>query len=80
LIKQGVDPRKKGSCGKEPIHIAAAHSGAVVVKFIDAGCDVNTQDSVKGETPLHVACARCCKDAIVTLIQYGAKMNLQNSG
>ncbi|XP_069121622.1 ankyrin repeat and SOCS box protein 13-like [Argopecten irradians] len=79
LLKNGADPKMCASSGKEPIHVAAAHSGPIVVRLIKAGCDVNTQDHVKGDTPLHIACARCCEGAILTLVQHGAKLNLKNN-
>ncbi|XP_021361562.1 ankyrin repeat and SOCS box protein 16-like [Mizuhopecten yessoensis] len=79
LLKKGADPKMCASSGKEPIHVAAAHSGPIIVHLVKAGCDVNTQDHINRDTPLHVACARCCESAIVTLIQHGAKFNLLNN-
>ncbi|XP_033727151.1 LOW QUALITY PROTEIN: ankyrin repeat and SOCS box protein 16-like [Pecten maximus] len=79
LLKKGADPKACASSGKEPIHVAAAHSGPIIVHLIKAGCDVNTQDHIKGDTPLHIACARCCECAILTLVQHGAKFNLLNN-
>ncbi|XP_060064279.1 ankyrin-3-like [Ylistrum balloti] len=79
LLRKGADPKRCASSGKEPIHVAAAHSGPIIVQLLNAGCDVNTQDHIKGDTPLHVACARCCEDGIVTLVQHGAKFNILNN-
>lgn len=79
LLQNGADHKRIASSGKEPIHVAAAHSGPIIVQLVNAGCDVNTQDPINGDTPLHIACARCCEDAILTLIQQGAVFNLPNN-
>ncbi|KAJ8321329.1 hypothetical protein KUTeg_001187 [Tegillarca granosa] len=67
LLQQGIDARHKGSSGKEPIHIAAAHSGSAIKQLVNTGCDVNVQDEVNGDTPLHIACGLCCPETVKTL-------------
>ena len=36
------------------------------------------QDPIWGDTPLHMACSKCCEDSIVTLARHGAKFNIEN--
>ncbi|XP_062612746.1 ankyrin-3-like [Saccostrea cucullata] len=79
LVSRGVDPRGAGISGKQPIHVAAAHSPDVISSLVDLGCDVNQIDVIHHDTPLHIACSRCNAETIETLIKHGAKFNLVNS-
>jgi hypothetical protein len=74
-----VDPKSTGSSGKQPIHVAAAHSPEIILRLVELGCDVNHTDVVHQDTPLHVACCRCNVDTIATLIKCGAKFNIPNN-
>ncbi|KAL3877354.1 hypothetical protein ACJMK2_035076 [Sinanodonta woodiana] len=79
LIENGMDINRTAVSGKKPIHVAAAHSADVVRELALAGCDVNQPDDVNSDTPLHIACARCCSDTVIQLIRYGAKFNVLNN-
>lgn len=79
LLKYGADPGKRNAAGKEAIHYAAITPDACIQELADAGCDVNCRDDVNRDTPLHVACSRCCVENIVKLIQNGAKINALNN-
>ncbi|XP_061164077.1 ankyrin repeat, PH and SEC7 domain containing protein secG-like [Saccostrea echinata] len=79
LVARGVDPKDTGISGKQPIHVAAAHSSDVISRLVDLGCDVNQTDVIHKDTPLHIACCRCNGETIETLIKCGAKFNLVNN-
>lgn len=79
LLQHGADPKLYGNNGRQPIHVAAAHSAAIIEKLVDVGCDVNTQDPIHGDTPLHVACSMCCTETVEALIRCGAKFNVLNN-
>ncbi|KAL3877355.1 hypothetical protein ACJMK2_035077 [Sinanodonta woodiana] len=79
LIKNGTDIKHTAFSGKKPIHVAAAHSATVVKELADAGCDVNEPDGVINDTPLHIACSRCCSETVTQLIRCGAKFNNVNN-
>lgn len=79
LVSRGVDPKSTGISGKQPIHLAAAHSPEMILRLVELGCDVNQTDVVHNETPLHIACSRCNVDTIDTLINCGAKFNITNN-
>lgn len=79
VIKLGADPLVRASSGKLPLHLAAAHDPKVLQFFLENGQDVNIADVINKETPLHVACTTAHKEAIVKLIHFGCKFNLENS-
>ena len=79
FVNRGVDPQQSAISGKGPIHVAAAHSAEAVRRLVDLGCDVNARDTVHSDTPLHVACWRCCKETTETLIKLGAHFNAVNN-
>lgn len=79
LVSGGVDPKSAGDNGKQPIHVAAAHSADVISRLVELGLDVNQPDVVQNDTPLHIACCRCNEKSIETLIKIGAKFNLTNN-
>lgn len=79
LVSGGVDPKSAGDNGKQPIHVAAAHSADVISRLVELDCDVNQPDVVHSDTPLHIACCRCNEKSIETLIKIGAKFNLTNN-
>lgn len=79
LVSGGVDPKSAGHNGKQPIHLAAAHSADVISRLVELDCDVNQPDVVHNDTPLHIACCRCNEKSIETLIKIGAKFNLTNN-
>lgn len=79
LVSGGIDPKSAGNNGKQPIHVAAAHSADVIPRLLELGCDVNQPDVVHNDTPLHIACCRCNEKSIETLIKNGAKFNLTNN-
>lgn len=81
LVSGGVDLKGTGNNGKQPIHVAAAHSADVISRLVELGCDVNQPDVVYNDTPLHIACCRCNEESIANLIRNGAKFNsLNNEG
>lgn len=79
LLKHGVDPTLAGTNGKQPIHVAAAQSAVIVEKLVNSGSDVNAQDPIHGDTPMHIACGMCCRETVESLIKCGAKFNLLNN-
>lgn len=78
LITKGADPSGRGPSGKQPIHIAAAHTASAIIPLAEAGCDVNAIDLAHGDTPLHIACTHLCERAVFSLVYYGAKLNKRN--
>lgn len=79
LLREGANPEHQSTTGRRPVHCAALSSNIAALKrLLDAGCDVNARDSIMGDTPLHVACARCCDDVIAVLVQHGADVNAAN--
>ncbi|KAL4240125.1 Ankyrin repeat and SOCS box protein 16 [Mactra antiquata] len=78
LLSYGANPLVESTSGKLPLHIAVTTSPEVLELFLQDGQDVNITDSVNKDTPLHIACGMCCHDAIVKLLQFGARMNLEN--
>ena len=78
LLKNGANPRFTETNGKQPIHVAAAHSGVIVKKLVENGCDINTRDPIHRDTPLHIACAMCNTETVEALIKCGAKFNMLN--
>ncbi|KAK7491653.1 hypothetical protein BaRGS_00017106 [Batillaria attramentaria] len=79
LISVGADVNHRSMTGRQPIHIAALSSNTASLKrLIETGCDVSSRDGVMSDTPLHLACSRCCQDTIVTLVQHGADCNSVN--
>ncbi|KAK3088077.1 hypothetical protein FSP39_014397 [Pinctada imbricata] len=79
FVQRGVSPNSTGCAGKTPIHVAAAHSAEAVKYLVEIGCDVNSRDSVTLDTPLHVACARCCVETVEILISSGAQFHALNT-
>ncbi|ESO95029.1 hypothetical protein LOTGIDRAFT_160792 [Lottia gigantea] len=79
LLREGVDPNQLSHNGKHPLHVAAIQSVKAIEKLSRTGCDVNVQDNILGDTPLHNACNRCCEDNIIPLLGYGANMNALNN-
>ncbi|KAH9503397.1 hypothetical protein Btru_072909 [Bulinus truncatus] len=65
--------------GKSVLHEAAAHSGKEVIDLlVHLGSDIEAKDRVQGNTPMHVACIYCNRDAIMALFKHGAKINPVN--
>ncbi|KAH9503401.1 hypothetical protein Btru_072916 [Bulinus truncatus] len=65
--------------GKSVLHEAAAHSGKEVIDLlVHLGSDIEAKDRVQGNTPMHVACIYCNRDAIMALFRHGAKINPVN--
>lgn len=79
MLKTGVDPTVRGPSGKQPIHMAAAHSAPAIISLVTAGCDVNAVEHAHGNTPLHIACTQFCEEAVFSLIYCGAKINKENN-
>lgn len=57
--------------GTEFMRAAARGNPGTIQVFVDAGMDVNVQDSATGQTPLHVAAASQARDACRVLIASG---------
>jgi ankyrin repeat protein len=65
--------------GRNLLHNAAADADAkAVIKLIDAGVEIDAQDTNQW-TPLHFAAQSSCSEAIAALIQAGADVTLQDS-
>jgi ankyrin repeat protein len=76
ILDHGADPKHSGETGRQPIHVAAAHSGSIVKRLVDIGCDVNTQDAIHGNTPLHIACSMCYTETEPSLTSLVASFSL----
>ncbi|XP_076454837.1 uncharacterized protein LOC143289674 [Babylonia areolata] len=79
LIDRGADVNHRSMTGRQPIHSAAlsaaGSSAQILARLAQAGCDVGARDAVLGDTPLHLACARCNREAVTSLVQHGADFN-----
>ncbi|XP_070176880.1 ankyrin repeat domain-containing protein 50-like isoform X2 [Littorina saxatilis] len=80
LVSRGADVKHRSLTGRQPIHCAAMTSNiTALTRLANAGCDVASKDGVLGDTPLHLACSRCCQEAVATLIRHGADFNAVNN-
>jgi NF-kappa-B inhibitor-like protein 2 len=75
LLESGHPVNPRDHCGWLPIHEAANHDFADIVKLlIDSGASINDPggDKCGGTTPLHDACSNGNLDVIVVLVSKGA--------
>ena len=84
LILKGCDVGKlRNKEGELPIHWAARYSTAKSYfdKLLQGNSRSVSAKNVRGETPLHLLCARDCAGLVDVLLQYGACVNaLSGSG
>ncbi|WAQ96771.1 ANR52-like protein [Mya arenaria] len=78
LLKNGVCTRRYSSSGKHPLHLASTSAPEVLDLLLSRGHDVNTPDTINGDTPLHVACNMANSETITVLIKHGCKFNQVN--
>ena len=75
LLQDGHPINPRDHCGWLPIHEAANHDHADIVRLlVEAGADLNDPGGEKcgGTTPLHDACNNCNVQVIQVLLQMGA--------
>ncbi|WAQ96770.1 ANK1-like protein [Mya arenaria] len=78
LLKNGVCTSRYSSSGKHPLHLASTSAPEVLDLLLSRGHDVNTPDTINGDTPLHVACNMANSETITVLIKHGCKFNQVN--
>ena len=81
LLQRKKDLAKIQNYNKETVlHIAALFNREQIITFLLSNCevDVNAKD-VRGETPLHWAAWRGHLGIVKTLIQFGARIDIQNN-
>eukprot|EP00854_Cymbomonas_tetramitiformis_P028336 gene28336-35107_t len=79
LLEAGAGPEvREDSMGFMPIHEAAiADKPDLVAALLDGGASPDSQNK-RGDTALHVACAKGCKRVIKLLVSRGVMDNLKN--
>jgi len=77
LLYDCADVNAKDKTGNIPLHIAASHKQAEIVKlFLDAGVDINVwTNEFSPKTPLHIAAEHGSLEVAKVLIAYGADVN-----
>jgi cytohesin len=76
LLEHGADPNAKNRQGQTPLFLTT--NSILVHLLIDHKADVNERNKY-GETPIMLATGECAADFIKTLVEAGAKTDLQDT-
>jgi ankyrin repeat protein len=84
ILDKGANPRRSNDAGMTALHTACRSTAEdavlsqIVGALLRAGADPNAADS-QGFTPLMVAASRGRKDALILLLDKGARINERNN-
>lgn len=79
LLKYNVDINAKSLNGKTALHNAAYNCNKDICKLLAEKCmNLNCQDIILGNTPLHYAAISQFPENIEVLVTHGANLNIQN--
>jgi len=80
FIKRGANVNAQNKNGETPLHKAIFNNSVRVLMvnlLLKAGADVNKQNQMMGETPLHYAVRLGREDLVLDLLKYGADLTIR---